>query len=215
MDLERRAFVISELRASGGKQPRISGHAAVFNKLSDDLGGFREKVAPGAFKESIRDGDVRALWNHDPNFPLARTTNKTLRLEEDEVGLKFEADLLDEPFEAGLIRRIERGDVSQMSFGFMVLPDGQAWRMEEGGLVRTLTKVELFDVSPVTYPAYPQTDVSVRELAVEMRKKFSAQDTEFAQRVKARADYIASRTLPEDSLSLSAIIKSASRKTGI
>lgn len=215
---ELRSFALNELRASGGKNPKIRGHAAVFNQLSDDIGGFREKITPGAFADTIKNGDVRALWNHDSNYPLARTKNGTLRLEEDDVGLRFEADLLDEPFEAGLIRRIDRGDVNQMSFGFMVLPDGQKWSMEGGGLVRTLTKVELFDVSPVTYPAYPQTDLSVRNLAIEMRKTLETApakpiaDSDFLRRSQARMEFLSRREPQKLTYSLSDILKNARKK---
>lgn len=169
---ERRFFSASELRVKGGMH--ISGHAAVFNSLSDDLGGFREKIAPGAFTETIKGGDVRALWNHDPNFVLARTKNGTLKLHEDERGLAMDAELPDTQYARDLIKLIDRGDVNQQSFGFRVLPEGQTWRMEDSVLVRTITNVELFDVSPVTYPAYPQTDVSMRSLAEEWRKKLDA-----------------------------------------
>jgi HK97 family phage prohead protease len=173
MDIERRSFNLQEIRAKRGDILTIAGHAAVFNQLSDDLGGFREQIAPGAFADTIGQDDIRALWNHDPNYPLARNKSGTLRLHEDSTGLAIEADLVDEPFERSLIKKIERGDVSQMSFGFMVPPDGDAWRFQSEGLVRTLNKVQLFDVSPVVYPAYPQTDVNARlsQIAAELRKK--------------------------------------------
>jgi HK97 family phage prohead protease len=215
MDLERRYFTATELRASAGQTPRLAGHAAVFNQLSDDLGGYREKILPGAFAETIKDGDVRALWNHDANFVLARTKSGTLKLKEDNTGLAIDAELPDTQFARDLIKTIERGDVDQMSFGFRVLPDGQNWRMEDGGLVRELRKVELFDVSPVTYPAYPQTDVGVRALAEEMRGKLSApQLTESdklaaAQRMQQRLAFIQQRTPRPDPLSLSEILKNA------
>ena len=206
----------------GDHQPRLVGHAAVFNSLSEDLGGFREKIAPGAFAATIKTADVRALWNHDPNFVLARTKSGTLRLREDERGLWFEADLLDEPFERSLIKKIERGDITQNSFGFRVMPDGQNWAMEDGALIRTLTNVDLFDVSPVAYPAYTQTDLGVRNLAVEMRSKLEGganDDTleekkkaEFLARAKERREFIERRTPPPDPLSYSEILRSAGFK---
>jgi Escherichia/Staphylococcus phage prohead protease len=171
MTIERSAFYKSELRALIGPHLRIIGHAAVFNQLSDDLGGFREKIQPGAFADTIKDGDIRALWNHDANFVLARTKSGTLKLSEDQVGLAIDAELPDTNFARDLLRSIERNDVDQMSFGFRVLPKGDSWRMEDGGLVRTLTKVELFDVSPVTFPAYPQTDVQARSLLSQTKLK--------------------------------------------
>lgn len=201
-----------ELRATIlGGQPRLIGHAAVFNSLSEDLGGFREKIAPGAFSETIKTADVRALWNHDPNFVLARTTSGTLKLREDERGLWFEAELLDEPFERSLVKKIERGDITQNSFGFRVMPDGQKWGMEDGGLVRTLTNVELFDVSPVAYPAYTQTDLGVRaELVAEIRKKFEVTEKQpDTERITARQKFLARRTPLADPLSFAEIIKGA------
>lgn len=165
-DLERRAFASGlqiEERADGKKTMR--GHAAVFNQLSEDLGGFREQIAPGAFAEAIEKDDVRFLLNHE-GLSLARTVAKTLRLAEDARGLAFEADINpDDPDWQRLLPKVVRGDISQMSFGFSVRPGGQDWaKDDEGRTIRTLKKLRLFDVSPVTYPAYPQTDIAVREL---------------------------------------------------
>jgi HK97 family phage prohead protease len=161
---ERRSFQIGvELRAAGeGKMPMIAGHAAVFNKPSEDLGWFREKIAPGAFAESIGKDDVRALFNHDPMYVLGRNTAWTLRMNEDSQGLAVEIDPPDTQWARDLITSIERGDISQMSFGFDTLDD--EWAMENGENMRTLKRVKLYDVSPVTYPAYPQTDVNTRSL---------------------------------------------------
>lgn len=167
-DIERRSFAVDglgvETRENG--QRRLIGHAAVFNALSEDLGGFREMIAPGAFADAIGKDDVRALFNHDPNFVLGRTRSQTLRLSEDERGLAIAIDLPDtQTIRDLVVAPIERGDVSQMSFAFAVRPNGQDWaKDDEGRVVRTLKRVRLFDVSPVTYPAYPQTDVAVREL---------------------------------------------------
>lgn len=163
--VERRvlpALMRIERREKG--EPTLKGHAAVFDVLSDELGpkgfGFREKIAPGAFKDSL-DGDVRALFNHDPNIVLGRTRAGTLRLEEDDIGLAVE---IDPPESArAVLEAIERGDVDQMSFGFRTIKD--MWEeLEDGSTIRTLLKVELFDVSPVTFPAYPDTDIAVRGL---------------------------------------------------
>jgi HK97 family phage prohead protease len=167
MDIERRAFVVEgliiETRADGKKTMR--GHAAVFNQLSEDLGGFREQIAPGAFADAVKTDDVRALFNHDSNFILGRTVAKTLRLSEDARGLAVEIDPPDTQFARDLMVSMERGDVTQMSFGFSVRPGGQDWaKDDEGRTIRTLKKLRLFDVSPVVFPAYPQTDIAVREL---------------------------------------------------
>lgn len=174
--LERRivTFGRCELRAgdetaAGEKRTLFVGHAAVFNKLSDDLGGFREKIDPGAFADAL-DGDVRCLLNHDANLLLGRTTSGTLRLSEDKKGLAVENDLPDTSYARDLEVLLERRDLTQMSFGFRVAKDGDSWETGKDGVpIRTLHKVELFDVSPVSFPAYPQTTADVRKRAAEIR----------------------------------------------
>lgn len=139
----------------------IRGYAAVFDQLSLPLGwGFREKIQAGAFAASLGD-DVRGLWNHNPDYVIGRTTNNTLRLNEDEMGLRIEIEPPDTQLAQHFLTNIERGDVNQMSFLFRALDE--AWDEIDGELVRTLTKVKLYEVSPVTFPAYPQTSVSVRD----------------------------------------------------
>ena len=173
--IERRAFAAARglrIERREGKAPMLAGHAAVFNQLSENLGGFREQIKPGAFADALAD-DVRALFNHDPNFILGRSTNGTLRLKEDDIGLAVEIDVPDtSSVRDQVLAPIERGDVSQMSFGFAVKPGGQDWAEDdEGRLIRTLTAVRLFDVSPVTFPAYPQTDIAMRSLDLWRTKR--------------------------------------------
>ena len=148
-----------ERREDGKKL--IRGHAAVFN-VETDLGWFRERIAPGAFRESIETDDVRALFNHDSNFVLGRNKAGTLVMREDERGLYVEIDPPDTQAARDLVTSIERGDISQMSFGFQTIKD--SWETEENAAkdLRTLEKVKLWDVSPVTFPAYQETDVAVR-----------------------------------------------------
>ena len=156
-----------ELRVEGGDTPKIVGHAAVFDKWSEDLGGFREKIAPSAFTKTIKEGDIRALFNHDPNFVLGRNTAGTLVLEEDKKGLKVTIDPPDTQWARDLTTSIERGDINQMSFSFRTIKD--LWTTPNNGKEnqRELLEVKLFDVSPVTFPAYPQTDVGVRSIDVD------------------------------------------------
>lgn len=146
-------------------KPVIFGHGAVFNSLSENLGGFREKIAPGAF-DDVLTNDVRVLFNHDSNLVLARTKSKTAKLSVDERGLKFEFEPGEQSYSKDLLITMTRGDVDQCSFGFTVDSDGQTWDEDDDGrIVRTITKVKrLFDVSPVTFPAYPDTDVAKRSL---------------------------------------------------
>jgi HK97 family phage prohead protease len=167
--IERRSYKLLEIRASDdGHAMRVKGHAAVFNEKSEEIFGFREIVLPGAFKNTIKNADVRALWNHDPNYVLGRNKNGTLMLREDKVGLVSEIDFPNTTFARDVFESIRRGDVDQMSFGFRTVTD--SWRMEKGQTVRELIEVDLFDVSPVTFPAYPQTDLAAR---AEIRSFFN------------------------------------------
>ena len=160
--MEKRCFEAAlEVRQGETGAATLAGYAAVFGEWSEDLGGFRERIAPGAFGAALT-GDVRALWNHDPAFVLGRTTNGTLRLAEDERGLRVEIDPPEGPLYAGFLENVRRGDVSQMSFGFSVIEDEKSYG-EKGERLRLLKEVRLYEVSPVTFPAYPQTEVSVRE----------------------------------------------------
>lgn len=163
-EYERRTIDGAELRVSKPDDgpPRIAGYAARFNSLSGNLGGFVEKIAPGAFKRALAERqDVRALFNHDPNYVIGRTGANTLTLREDETGLWMEAQPPDTTWARDLLTSISRGDISQMSFAFSVAPNGDAVDPKAKPPVRTLLDVDLFDVSPVTYPAYEQTQVSV------------------------------------------------------
>lgn len=208
--LERRFFNLTniELRAGEDGQRTIAGYAAVFNSLSEMLWGFREKIAPGAFSD-VLDGDVRALWNHDTNIVLGRTRAGTLRLKEDNTGLAVE---IDAPASAvAQIEALERGDVDQMSFGFNVLPGGDEWEEEEDGLVvRTIRKVSrLYEVSPVTFPAYPATSVGVRndevygvipEIPAELRRALGSDVDELARARDVRSHEVRKRLLQLQSM---------------
>lgn len=174
--METRVLKIAELRVKFGKddeKPMITGYAAVFNKLSEDLGGFREKIKPGAFKAAILSSDTRGLFNHDPNYVLGRQSNETLRLKEDDNGLYMEVDPPDTQIIRDLVMApIQRGDIREQSFAFIIGEDDDEWEgldeksIKEGKMpIRTINNVfELYDVSPVTYPAYPDTAVAVRSL---------------------------------------------------
>jgi len=163
-DKELRSFVLNEFRVDSaeGSAPKIYGHAAIFNSLSEDLGGFREQIAPGAFAKTLDSADIRALFNHDSNIVLGRNKSGTLRLKEDETGLAIEIDPPDTQAARDLIVSMKRGDISQMSFGFRTIADN--WAKVNDTWVRTLLEIDLFDVSPVTYPAYISTDVAVRSM---------------------------------------------------
>lgn len=180
-NMERRTFEISELNIEVREEskPKIKGYAAVFNKLSENLGGFFEKIDPGAFTNSISKDDIRALFNHDTNYILGRTKSGTLTLAEDEKGLSIEIDPPDTTYAHDLQESIKRGDISQMSFGFTVIKD--MWEFMTGkDPVRTLQEVKLFDVSPVVFPAYPQTSVKVRDYLKTVKEAEAQLDVEGA-----------------------------------
>lgn len=166
---ERRTHTV-EMRVKdagyGKKSNVMDGYAANFNVLSENLGGFREILMQGCFKDCLASSDVRGLFNHDPNLILGRNTSGTLRLSEDERGLHFEIDPPETSYAKDLEVSMKRGDVNQCSFGFRVAENGDSWAKDSDGLwIRTITKVErLYDVSPVTYPAYTQTSCAVRSM---------------------------------------------------
>ncbi len=167
--MERRMLNLTKLRVnepdSENKQPIIEGHAAVFNQYSEELGNwfpFKEKISPGAFSDSIAADDIRALFNHSPNYVLGRNKAGTLSLSEDDQGLKVRIIPPETSWARDLNISIARGDISQMSIGFVV--QSEKWGKEDGMDIREITKVKLYDVSPVTFPAYPQTDVGIRSI---------------------------------------------------
>ena len=162
---EIRMLPLQELRVSDETNSEIVGHAAVFDSWSETLGGlfpFKEIVRKGAFKDSIAKDDIRALFNHDPNYVLGRNKANTLELEEDEIGLRVRITPPNTTWAKDLVESIRRGDISQMSIGFIVEED--TWGTKEGLDIREIKKVQLFDVSPVTFPAYQETDVGVRAM---------------------------------------------------
>lgn len=166
MTTERRFITGAELRAAATTTPYIAGLAAVYSQQYD-TGWYIESIAPGAFTRALTEQqDVRCLFNHDPNNLLARTKNGTLRLADSTAGLKFEADT-DPSTSVGrdVPAMIGRGDIDGCSFSFNVR--SATWRDEydaNGNYVqsyRTIDDVDLFDVGPVTFPAYTATSVDV------------------------------------------------------
>lgn len=163
-NIEKRSYAVEirKCKDDEDKRSKMSGHAAIFNEETRIGSFFREKIAPGAFAESIQKDDIRALFNHDANYVLGRNRAGTLKLKEDDRGLAIEIDPPDTSFARDLAVSMERGDISQMSFAFQVL--GDEWEEGEGDALdlRTITKLKLYDVSPVTYPAYEGTDIGLR-----------------------------------------------------
>lgn len=173
-DLERRLFVMSGMKVDRrtDEKPEIVGHAAVFNREANIGGWFIESVAPGAFKRAIAEDDVRSLFNHDANYILGRNRAGTLKLSEDDTGLMTVTTPPDTTYARDLLLSIERGDISQMSFGFRVTK--QEWDETGDFLKRKIMEVELFDISPVTFPAYTQTDVGLRSVLAGVPAEIAA-----------------------------------------
>jgi uncharacterized protein len=167
---EKRFFNIETRISKRAKKNIVTGHAAIFGQLSEDLGGFKEKIKVGAF-DGVLKNDVRAFFNHDPNFLLARTTSGTLKLAVDKVGLSYSFEVPDTTAGRDLVISMERGDITQSSFAFMVEKD--SWSEQDGQEIRTIEKVgRLFDVSPVSIPAYPQAN----DLVVAKRSRMTYKD---------------------------------------
>ena len=174
-NMEKRIYTIetrTEEREDG--TPVIIGHASLYDSRSQNLGGFYETIERGAFTpELIEKSDVRALINHDQNLILGRSTSGTLKLEADEKGLRYEFDVPDTTYGKDLLVSMKRGDIDSSSFAFTVKRD--TWSSdEEGNDIRTINEIErLYDVSPVTYPAYSEANdltVAQRGLAVYKEK---------------------------------------------
>lgn len=181
--VERRvAPVTTEVRSNQDGSWTLIGHAAVFDSMSENLGGFREVIQRGAFRKVLKNPDlaVKALFNHDQNLVLGSNTNGTLTLSEDPTGLRYEVQVADTSYGRDLRVLLERGDVTQSSFAFKVAQDGQSWSdQEDGTLLRTITDfTDLLDVSPVTYPAYKSTtSVAVPAAGQYSSKRDSEQET--------------------------------------
>lgn len=151
-----------EIRAEEGDGMTFTGYASVFNSSSEDLGGFREFVAPGAFKRSLQArNEIKLLWNHDTSEPLASVRGGSLQLMEDNYGLKVTAKLPNTTRGRDVAELLRSKVIDSMSFGFNVIKD--SW--SNNGAVRTLESVRLSEVSIVTYPAYTATTAAVRSVA--------------------------------------------------
>lgn len=152
-----------EIREDDEGKRTLTGYAIKWEMKSVTMGWrrFREQFKRGAFTESLTNEDQLALWSHDTSKVLGRTKNGTLRLFEDEIGLRFELDLLDTTLGDDAYKTIKRGDVDGVSFGFSMLK--QEWdEADPDNVIRTITKAKLLEISPVAFPAYPDSEVSAR-----------------------------------------------------
>lgn len=165
MDRERRLLETDncELRvAEGGKSPHITGYAIRYNVKSRKMFFGREVIVPGAFKSSLKgDGDILATVDHENSKILGRRSAGTLTLKDDSKGLYVDIDAPNTTASRDVQESIKRGDVQGMSFEFRVMPNGDRWESEDGEDVRYVHNAELFQVGPVTDPAYLQTNAEV------------------------------------------------------
>jgi hypothetical protein len=175
----------AEWRESGaGKQYRtVAGYAVVWDAVSLDLGGFKETFKRGAFTEALaQKPDIRLLYNHDSAYVLARSSNGTLEVEEDEIGLRVWARVdMNDPHVRMVAAKLENGTVDQMSFAFTTAPDGDEWSYKGDYPMRTVRKVEmLYETSVVSMPAYESTRVGILERAVSQGRVPSARASRVA-----------------------------------
>jgi Escherichia/Staphylococcus phage prohead protease len=155
-------FAATEVRVEPDESPRLTGYAARFMSLSVDLGGFKERILPGAFKRSLESSeiDVLALAQHDIRKPMGRRSRGTLKLVEDGYGLRFDLSPANTTWTRDAIEGVSHGDLVGMSFGFVVRQDTLIQEGEEW--IRELRDVDLYEISVVTDPAYPATSVNIR-----------------------------------------------------
>ena len=161
---ERRAIAGElELRSREGERALIAGYGVVFDKPSENLGGFVEVVKPQAVARTIKQRDIRCLVNHDPNWPLGRTGNGSMRLHADSRGLEYEVDVdLRDPDGLRAVSKVESGLLDGSSFSFRVVNKGATWGANEHGVAqRTLTEVKIRDIGPATFPAYAESSVAL------------------------------------------------------
>jgi uncharacterized protein len=169
MKEKRKAIEIRSAQNDDGTPKKIVGYAAVFDKASEDM-GFIEYVRKGAFSDALKTSDARALFNHDTDtLPLGRQSAGTLLLSEDDNGLRFEITPPDTQMARDLMISIDRGDIKEASYGFVV--DVDEWDYSDKDVVkRTIIKVrEVFDVSPVVFAAFNDTSVALRRLEENKR----------------------------------------------
>jgi uncharacterized protein len=178
--------LMPEASMDPGGVPHIMGVSPVYGSLSEDLGGFREIIDPGALDEVLNLADVRGRYNHD--VVLARTKNGTLKLENRADGLHYDIEINPLDVEAmSIYEKVKRGDVDGSSFMFAVAPGGDTFERSADGIVRRVSKIgALLDVGPVIYPAYPQTTAQVRSLVQEMTDAGASDNPTNAARAQAR-----------------------------
>lgn len=185
---KRHAYFKSELktRAEGKGNRYIEGYFAIFEKETELWPNSFEKIARGAFDNSLKNNDIRCLFNHDTGFVLGRTASKTLKLRTDTYGLWGRVKINTNDTRAMDIHaRVERGDISGCSFGFN--PLSEEYEERSNGILWTVTEADTYEVSICTFPAYPQTEIQARKKDFEQSQKRSLEQRKFELRKRLDA----------------------------
>lgn len=186
---KRTSFIESEFRAEEREEKLVvEGYFIKYNSETNLFGDVYEEVDPMSVTRSLKENDVRGLFNHDTSLVLGRTGNGTLTLKSDDIGLWGSIEInKDDPMAMGAYARIKRGDVVGCSFGFVPLKEEYGKR-SEGGEKVVIREMDLFEVSPCVFPAYPQTEISARQKDIESLKK---------ERLESRKKQLKARLLNE------------------
>jgi len=170
----RSEYRMEDVEIGEDEEVILRGYAVVYNSDSENMGGFYEQIAPGAFRDVMGD-DVRAYLNHDENRLLGRVSSGTLTISSDDRGLYYEVKMPNTTYAKDLIELMKRGDINQSSFAFLIGDD--YWEERNGETYRIITKISrLLDVSPVAQPAYPDatSEITTRDLETEPEVKVEA-----------------------------------------
>lgn len=168
--MDDKAMVAMEVRAVPtevrmDESGRLQGVGVPYGSWSSDLGGFRERFLPGAFSQSVAAHDIRCIFNHDSNYVLGRKSSGTLMLREEDDGLHYSVEPPDAQWARDLMASIRRGDIRENSFGFFIESrEDEEWEEREGVYWRTVRRATMRELGPQTFPAYPQSSVSVRSV---------------------------------------------------
>lgn len=168
--MEKRTVITSnaEFRAGAeGEKKYLEGYFIRFNQETNLYGNVYEQVAPESVRDDIASQDVRALFDHDSAKVLGRTTSGTLEIRKDALGVYGRVEINENDTEAlNVYSRVMRGDISSASFGFF-LNDQSIEERSDGTVHVTIREIELFEISVVTFPAYPQTEIGARKRSIE------------------------------------------------
>lgn len=188
----KRYYPITDARAEEKDGAmRIGGYAAVFNVRSEPIAGlFREIIKPGAFTKTLQEADVLAFWNHNTDIPLGRRSNGSLALSEDAHGLKFDLTLPNTSLARDAFELVRSGIVKEMSFGFRVPKGKDRWTHGADGMdEREVFEAQLFEVSPVAFPAYPATEAEARSIWDERSERTTSEPGTNANHSEAGPDW--------------------------